>query len=83
MCSEAGVSWQETQVVKLREDFVLKALEPDACVAELCRELGISRKTGHKWLARFRARGVQGLEDLSRRPHQSPLRASGEGWDTQ
>jgi len=65
--------------VKLRAEFVLKALEPEACMAELCREFGISRKTGYKWLARFRARGMRGLDDLSRRPHQSPLRASGEG----
>jgi len=64
--------------MKLREEFVLKALEPNANVAELCREYRISRKTGYKWLDRFRKRGVGGLEDRSRRPHRSPLRASGE-----
>ena len=64
-----------------REDsttIVLMALEPDANISELCREHGISRKTAYKWLERFKARGVQGLEDLSKRPHSSPLRASGE-----
>lgn len=70
--------WKETCRMKLREEFVLKALEPNANFAELCREYRISRKTGYKWLARFHQRGVAGLEDLSRRPHRSPLRASGE-----
>jgi putative transposase len=64
--------------MKLREEFVLRALEPNANVAELCREYRISRKSGYKWLKRFRQRGVGGLTDLSRRPHRSPLRASGE-----
>ncbi|MGH1347242.1 MAG: IS481 family transposase [Nannocystales bacterium] len=64
--------------MKIRHQFVLMALEPDANISELCREHGISRKTAYKWLERFKARGVQGLEDLSKRPHSSPLRASGE-----
>lgn len=70
--------WPETSVVKLRHEFVLKALEPHANIAELCRETGISRKTGYKWIQRFRESGLEGLQDLSRRPHRSPLRASGE-----
>ncbi|MCB9765127.1 MAG: IS481 family transposase [Alphaproteobacteria bacterium] len=62
----------------LKEEFVLRALEPDANLSALCREYGISRKTGYKWVARFKERGVEGLRDLSRRPHSSPLRTSGE-----
>lgn len=72
------VPWPQPCVVKIREEFVLRALEPHANVAELCREYGVSRKTGYKWLARFKERGVIGLEDMSRRPHRSPLRASGD-----
>jgi transposase InsO family protein len=41
-------------------------------VAEFCRVQGISRKTFYKWRARFRAEGVDGLAELSRRPHASP-----------
>ena len=36
---------------------------------ELCREYGVSAKTGYKWRERFFQRGVGGLNDLSRRPH--------------
>ena len=64
--------------MKIREEFVLNGLEGGANKSELCREYGISRKTGYKWLQRFRELGIEGLRDMSRRPHSSPLRASGE-----
>ena len=39
-------------------------------MAELCREFGISRKTGYKIFDRYQACGVQGLTDRSRRPYR-------------
>lgn len=39
-------------------------------MSEVCRELGVSRKTGYKWLERYRAQGLEGLADMSRRPKQ-------------
>jgi transposase InsO family protein len=33
---------------------------------------GVSRRTAHKWLARFDAEGAAGLQDRSSRPHTSP-----------
>ena len=45
--------------------------------AALCRQFGIARKTGYKWLGRFRAVGtVRALTEHSRRPHRSPQRIS-------
>ena len=38
----------------------------------VCRRCGISRPTLRKWWNRFLANGVSGLEDQSRRPHNSP-----------
>lgn len=38
----------------------------------LCQGFGISLKTGYKWLNRWREAGKAGLQDRSRRPHQSP-----------
>lgn len=43
-------------------------------VAARCRELGISRETFYKYVARFRARGVEGFFPDSRRPLTSPTR---------
>lgn len=61
----------------LREEFVLRAKAPGSNVSELCREFGVSRKSGYKWLARYEARGVEGLHDMSRRP-QAVIATSGE-----
>jgi putative transposase len=46
--------WKEAEMSKLREAFILRALEPDVNLSELCREYEISRKTGYKWLHRFK-----------------------------
>jgi len=37
-------------------------------MSELCREFGISRKTGYKIFDPYQQCGVQGLTDRSRRP---------------
>jgi len=65
--------WKETRVEHLRIEFVLRALEAEANHSGLCREYGISRRTGYKWLDRYRAQGVLGLSDASRRPLRQPL----------
>jgi transposase InsO family protein len=40
--------------------------------AALCRQFGISRDTGYKWLRRWRAEGGAGLVDQSRAPQSHP-----------
>ena len=47
-------------------------------VSATCRDLGISRKTFYKYVARFRAVGVAGFYPDSRRPHRTPSRLSVE-----
>ncbi len=42
--------WEARAIVSLRKDFVLKALAKEITFADLCRQYGISRKTGYKWL---------------------------------
>jgi putative transposase len=39
-------------------------------MAELCREFGISRKTGYKIFDRYQECGIHGLTDRSRRPYR-------------
>lgn len=58
--------WEARAIVSLRKDFVLKALAKEGTFAELCRRYGISRKTGYKWVKRFEATGVAGLDDVLR-----------------
>lgn len=64
--------WKEKSVMDLRTLFVLKALEPPANISALCREFGISRKTGYKWLKRYDNEGFDGLKNLSKRPRSFP-----------
>jgi transposase InsO family protein len=47
-------------------------------MAALCREYGISTKTGFKFVARYERLGEEGLEDMSRRPRRSPHATSVE-----
>ena len=57
--------WESKTVEKLREEFVAAA-ESTNNFSSLCREFGITRKTGYKWLERFE-KGY-GLKDRSRKP---------------
>jgi putative transposase len=52
-----------------RMRFVARLIEGDR-MAELCREFGISRKTGYKIWDRYQRVGLQGLTDRSRRPYR-------------
>jgi putative transposase len=64
--------WKERNVVNLRTEFVLRVFEGRVPFGALCREYGISRKTGYKWKERFLRDGLEGLGDHSRRPRSSP-----------
>ena len=57
--------WECKTVEKLREEFVVAA---NSChnFSSLCREFGITRKTGYKWLNRFIEN--DSLSDKSRKP---------------
>ena len=61
--------WKECSVMDERLQFVARRLAGEA-MAELCREFGISRKTGYKIFDRYQECGVQGLTDRSRRPYR-------------
>ena len=70
--------WKESTSMSLRTEFIHLAQLENANLSQLCRRFGISRKTGYKWLKRYRAEGESGLVDRSRRPHTSPRRSSVE-----
>lgn len=68
--------WQERTDVELRSEFVARARQEGANIAALCRQYGISRKTGYKWLAR--ARAGQSLDNRARTPQRQPRRTAPE-----
>jgi transposase InsO family protein len=59
--------------------FITRAQKlPKGTMARLCRQFGISRKTGYKWLKRYRQEGgLVALQERSRRPLNSPRRTVG------
>ena len=63
--------WMETSVMDERTKFVGRLLSGEK-MAQLCREFGISRVTGHKIWNRYRQDGARGLYNHSRAPQKHP-----------
>ena len=68
--------WQVRPMSDIRLAFVHHVLTLNQPVARTCRQFGISRKTGYKWLQRYRRDPGQPLGDHSRRPRRSPQRTT-------
>lgn len=64
--------WRTQTPVSQRLEFIVLATQAGLAFSELCRRFGVSRKTGYKWLKRYKAGGKEALADRSRRPHRSP-----------
>lgn len=65
-----SMPWECKTVNEKRLEFVAKAVAKEDSFSALCREYGISRPTGYKWLKRY-SKG----EELYDRPH-TPLKPS-------
>ena len=61
--------WKVCNPMDERLKFIARLLDGDQ-MAPLCREFGISRKTGYKILTRYNEIGLDGLTDRSRRPYR-------------
>jgi putative transposase len=61
--------WQECNPMDERLKFIARLLDGEK-MAGLCREFGVSRKTGYKILNRYHSCGLHGLTDRSRRPYR-------------
>jgi len=70
--------WKERSVMSERLEFIKLAQQNCRNLSQLCKEFGISRKTGYKWLRRFQEEGLAGLADRSRRPKHMPAKTPGE-----
>jgi len=59
--------WRECSVMEERLRFVARLLDGEN-MSDVCREFGISRKTGYKIWNRYHQEGLEALTDRSRRP---------------
>ncbi len=64
--------WEGVTVSEQRRNFIRDYVEGVYSRVELAQTFSISRKTAHKWIARFKEHGDKGLEDRSRRPRGCP-----------
>lgn len=65
--------WESKTVEEIRKEFVIAA-QDSKNISALCREFGISRKTGYKWLKRYE--DGQMLSDRSRAPKTNSRKTS-------
>jgi transposase len=65
-----------SEVERRRE--AVRLVDERVSVAEVARRVDRSRKWVYEWVARFRADGVDGLEDRSRAPKTQPAKTSSE-----
>ncbi len=61
--------WKEQRAMDQKLAFVLAYMQHRVTMAELCREYGVSRKTGYKWTQRFIDGGAPNLLDRATIPH--------------
>lgn len=67
--------WECRTVEDQRREFAQAAMH-SGNFSSLCREYGITRRTGRKWVERYQSQ--QPLTDRSRRPHTTPTRTPEE-----
>ena len=64
--------WEETNTMTERMKFISDFENGEETLAELCRQYGIQRRIGYKWLKRFDELGPAGLSDRARAPRTHP-----------
>lgn len=60
--------WKERSQLDQKVSFIARLLDGEL-MSDLCKEFGISRKTGYKFLRRYEHEGLDGLANKSSRPH--------------
>ena len=66
------MSWKGVTIMDQRVRFISEYLNGYFSVSELCRQFDISRKTGYKWINRYKKYGAEGLIEKSAKPHSCP-----------
>ncbi len=72
------MAWGTVNVQEQRIRFVVCASRREKPLGQLCQEFQISRPTGYDWLRRYKAGGIAGVVEKSRRPHHSPGQTAAE-----
>ena len=68
--------WKQTDPEREQRHFIEQWKGGRGTFVELCRQFGVSRKTGYTRVQRFKTWGWEGLGDRSRAPRHHPNRVS-------
>ena len=68
--------WERKTVDDQRREFAAQAMLGEKSLSALCREYGISRPTGYKWLERYR--NGESMQDRPHTPFRKPFKTSRE-----
>ena len=68
--------WERKTVDDQRRKFAAQAMLGEKSLSALCREYGISRPTGYKWLERYR--NGESMQDRPHTPFRKPFKTSRE-----
>ena len=66
--------WERKTVDEKRKEFVARAVMGEESISALCREYGISRPTGYKWIGRYQ--NGEGMCDRPHAPYGRPFKTS-------
>jgi transposase-like protein len=70
--------WNNVTPMEERTRLAVLAAEGSYTVTELANQFGVSRKTAHKWIARYQQGGLGAMEERSRAPLSVPSRTPEE-----
>jgi transposase InsO family protein len=71
--------WKNVTPMDYKIKFLAEYLSNIMSFSDLCRRYDISRKTGYKWINRYKAsNNPKSLLDISRKPHNSPTKIKEE-----
>jgi putative transposase len=73
-----SMPWKEVTKMEEKRAFILRAFDRNENFSQLCKEFGITPKTGYKWKERFLTDGMPGLEERSRKPKRHANQLSEE-----
>lgn len=67
------MAWELKKVEDQRAELVKLYAQGILSMTDICKQFGVSRKTGYKWIRRYEENGIDGLIDESRSP-KAPYR---------
>jgi transposase-like protein len=63
-----AMGWKETDKMQQKKEFIFRWLGKEESFTMICRDFGVSTKTGYKWVNRFKESRMPGLAEESRAP---------------